>query len=78
MSNEESLNFVFSEDVKLLETADLEDYCLHLFCKEGEASFVYNGRCFYLPKKQSGGDCPSQQGSGVAIKQLLFEDQVNV
>lgn len=50
MSNEESLNFVFSEDVKLLETADLEDYCLHLLCKEGEGSFVYNDRCFYLQR----------------------------
>ena len=76
MSNEESLNFVFSEDVKLLETADLEDYCLHLLCKEGEGSFVYNDRCFLSPKKQSGSDCPSQKGQQLGLWSAVQDGDV--
>lgn len=50
MNDIEGLEFVFSDDVDILGSSDLEGFCLHLICTDGDGSFVYNDRCFYMQK----------------------------
>lgn len=48
MKMDNELNFTYSTDYYRLNDNDLADSCVHMICKRGEGSFVYNETCFHL------------------------------
>jgi len=42
--------FVYSTDLARINSAEYEDWCIHLICLSGEGSFIYNEKCFHFSK----------------------------
>ena len=44
------VDFQYSTDFYGMNAKELSDTCMHLLCKSGEGSFVFNERCFHISK----------------------------
>lgn len=50
MADKEALNLVYSTDFTQLCSKTLATCCVHIICRQGEGSFVYNESCFHLQR----------------------------
>ena len=44
------MDFLYSTDFYGMNARELSNTCMHLLCKAGEGSFVFNERCYHIVK----------------------------
>ena len=44
------IDFLYSTDFLAMNAPELGHTCMHLLCRAGEGSFVFNERCYHIVK----------------------------